>query len=211
MSSVPQSSSRDFGSFAGSRDDFGASQTVPTISYYPLYSLRQFAYPGQPVRLPPSRFPAVFPPGLTGHHVPGPQMRPRPATTGPLEAQRQSQGRLSHDTLNPQDLRPGNIPQVDGGDDDEELPAQGQSTDSLAVTNGEDAVDKPAGEDELGSDLDDDEDHSNEEEEIDDLLLCLYEKVNRTRNKWKCNFKSGIVNIGGHDFAFTRLNGDFEW
>lgn len=141
-------------------------------------------------------------------------MRPRPATTGPLEAHGHNSSRISTESLNPQELRPGNIPQVDGGDDDdyadEASPALDQSSESLNASL-EVKAEQPDGGDELGSDLDDEDDHSNEEEEIDDLLLCLYEKVNRTRNKWKCNFKSGIANIGGHDFAFTRLNGDFEW
>lgn len=105
-----------------------------------------------------------------------------------------------------------NVPQYDGGDDEEEedadeIAAGKQSIPDLQVA----AAPKAGDEDELGSDLDDESDAVDEEEEIDDLLLCLYEKVNRTRNKWKCNFKSGIAHIGGHDFAFTKLNGDFEW
>lgn len=101
-----------------------------------------------------------------------------------------------------------NIPQYDGADDAVEGDkTEKQDLPDLPVV----APKKTNQDDELGSDLDDESDAVDEDEEIDDLLLCLYEKVNRTRNKWKCNFKSGIAHIGGHDFAFSKLNGDFEW
>lgn len=105
-----------------------------------------------------------------------------------------------------------NVPQYDGADDEDEDSDKEKATEKQVLPVPQASAPKIAGEeDELGSDLDDESDQVDEDEEIDDLLLCLYEKVNRTRNKWKCNFKSGIAHIGGHDFAFSKLNGDFEW
>ncbi|RUP45264.1 transcription factor IIA, alpha/beta subunit-domain-containing protein [Jimgerdemannia flammicorona] len=84
------------------------------------------------------------------------------------------------------------IPQLDGDDDEE----------------GEDD------EDDINSDLDDsDEDDNDVEggEEMDHIILCLYDKVTRTKNKWKCVLKDGIMLVNGRDYLFHRANGDFEW
>ncbi|KAG5438832.1 hypothetical protein PCANB_002552 [Pneumocystis canis] len=69
--------------------------------------------------------------------------------------------------------------------------------------------------DSINSDLDS-EPNSNPEDgpEHDDsnqLVLCLYDKVQRTKNKWKCVLKDGIIGMGGKDYLFMRANGEFEW
>ena len=71
--------------------------------------------------------------------------------------------------------------------------------------------------DTIGSDLDD----SEEESDIDDdeeagednmpLMLCLYDKVSRTKNKWRSNMSHGIVCIDGREWVFERGNGEYEW
>ena len=43
------------------------------------------------------------------------------------------------------------------------------------------------------------------------IVLCMYEKVHRTKNKWKCQLKDGVISIGGKDWVFNRANGEFEW
>lgn len=69
----------------------------------------------------------------------------------------------------------------------------------------------------INSDLDDSDDDAlraegDDEEESDvQTVLCLYDKVQRTKNKWKCVLKDGIVNVNGRDFAFNKANGEFEW
>lgn len=139
--------------------------------------------PGQPLRLNPA---------AASYYPPPPDSKPPPPPGS-------SSSRPSP-----------NIPQHDGADGDAStaVPLDRAEPTLEAVP----AKAAPAdGSDELGSDLDDDADATDEEQEVDDLLLCLYEKVNRTRNKWKTNFKAGIVQINGRDYAFSRLNGDFEW
>ncbi|KTW32255.1 transcription initiation factor IIA large subunit [Pneumocystis jirovecii RU7] len=79
---------------------------------------------------------------------------------------------------------------------------------SLTQTDGMDS-------DSINSDLDS-EPNSNPEDgpENDDngqLVLCLYDKVQRTKNKWKCVLKDGIIGMGGKDYLFMRANGEFEW
>jgi transcription initiation factor TFIIA large subunit len=76
--------------------------------------------------------------------------------------------------------------------------------------------------DAINSDLDDsdiesDIDSQLGEEEGDDtgidksIVLCLYEKVHRTKNKWKCQLKDGVISLGGKDWVFSKANGEFEW
>lgn len=68
-------------------------------------------------------------------------------------------------------------------------------------------------EDELGSDLDDDEDDLNggDDENINDLILCQYEKINRVRTRWRGILRAGIVHIENSDYCFSRANTDFDW
>ncbi|CAO1626556.1 unnamed protein product [Parajaminaea phylloscopi] len=70
--------------------------------------------------------------------------------------------------------------------------------------------------DEIGSDLDDSDDEDGDGdgagEGLDgDTVLCLYEKVQRVRNRWKCVLKDGVANIDGRDYLFARCNTEFEW
>lgn len=59
--------------------------------------------------------------------------------------------------------------------------------------------------DEIGSDLDDSDD--DDAEGTDDMILCLYDKVQRVKNKWKCVLRDGIASIGGRDYLFSKCNG----
>ncbi|KAK1349094.1 alpha/beta-like subunit of transcription factor IIA [Hamiltosporidium tvaerminnensis] len=49
------------------------------------------------------------------------------------------------------------------------------------------------------------------EEHTNNYMMCLYEKVTKSKNKWRCAFKQGFINIGNTDFAFSTANGDLEW
>eukprot|EP00735_Rhodelphis_limneticus_P011319 TRINITY_DN4405_c0_g1::TRINITY_DN4405_c0_g1_i1::g.21234::m.21234 TRINITY_DN4405_c0_g1::TRINITY_DN4405_c0_g1_i1::g.21234 ORF type:complete len:353 (+),score=40.90,sp/Q9USU9/TOA1_SCHPO/26.38/1e-15,TFIIA/PF03153.8/7.5e-49 TRINITY_DN4405_c0_g1_i1:101-1159(+) len=67
-----------------------------------------------------------------------------------------------------------------------------------------------AQEEDITSDLDDDVEND-DEESYDNILLALYEKVTRTKNKWKCSLKNGIMHINGRDYVFSSATGDFEF
>jgi transcription initiation factor TFIIA large subunit len=74
--------------------------------------------------------------------------------------------------------------------------------------------DEGGDEDDINSDLDDTDDEDEEGEggeEIEHIILCLYDKVTRTKNKWKCVLKDGIMLVNGRDYLFHRATGDFEW
>ncbi|KAK7204941.1 transcription factor IIA, alpha/beta subunit [Myxozyma melibiosi] len=70
--------------------------------------------------------------------------------------------------------------------------------------------------DAINSDLDDSEDELNSNDEDDSeesgmLMLCLYDRVSRTKNKWKCVLKDGVVNVNGKDYIFGKGTGEYEW
>lgn len=88
-----------------------------------------------------------------------------------------------------------NIPQVDGPVDSSQ----------------QQILNEASNDDELGSDLDDDRDEEAELNELEDFVLCTYEKVTRTKNKWRGILKNGIVHIRGRDYVFNRANFEFEW
>merc|ERR1712071_601565 len=66
----------------------------------------------------------------------------------------------------------------------------------------------------------DDDDERDEDEHDDDpgvlfetenVVVCQYDKITRSRNRWKFHLKDGIMNINGRDYVFQRANGDAEW
>ncbi len=68
--------------------------------------------------------------------------------------------------------------------------------------------------DEIGSDLDDSDDEDLDggaDGDNDDMVFCLYDKVQRVKNKWKCVLKDGVASIDGRDYLFAKCNGEFEW
>ena len=68
-------------------------------------------------------------------------------------------------------------------------------------------------EDELNSDLDDaeEEDEDVDDEGVEDLILCQYEKIHRVRSRWRGVLRSGIIHVAGSDSCFNRSTIDLEW
>jgi len=70
-------------------------------------------------------------------------------------------------------------------------------------------------EDAINSDLDDPEDEDVENQDEDEtplqVMLCMYDKVQRTRNRWKCVLKDGVLTIEGKEYVFHKATGEFEW
>ena len=68
--------------------------------------------------------------------------------------------------------------------------------------------------DAINSDLDS-ETSSVENDDLDDeaqgIMLCLYDKVQRTKNKWKCVMKDGMITVNGKEYVFSKATGEFEW
>jgi len=97
--------------------------------------------------------------------------------------------------------RVGEDGESDGDDDDEEEDEEANE------------------EEELGSDDDDDDDEDDAANSTHNLILCQYEKVNRTKNKWKAALKFGVmtlaINDSGRvrkqDFVFKKGNADMNF
>ncbi|RKF75512.1 Transcription initiation factor IIA large subunit [Golovinomyces cichoracearum] len=70
-------------------------------------------------------------------------------------------------------------------------------------------------EDAINSDLDDPDDGLNEDEEEEDgmghIMLCMYDKVQRVKNKWKCVMKDGVLTVNNKEYVFHKASGEYEW
>ncbi|GAA5980853.1 hypothetical protein JCM11641_004743 [Rhodosporidiobolus odoratus] len=67
-------------------------------------------------------------------------------------------------------------------------------------------------EDAINSDLDDDDDLDEQDdaegaEAGGDLVIALYEKVQRVKNKWKVTLKDGLVSVNGKEYLFAKCQG----
>lgn len=87
---------------------------------------------------------------------------------------------------------PAGVAAYDGGDDDEDID-----------------------EDAINSDLDD-PDEDRDDDEVDDeglghIMLCMYDKVQRVKNKWKCTLKDGVLTVNGKEYVFNKATGEYEW
>lgn len=108
------------------------------------------------------------------------------------------------------------------GSSDVKNAPDGGAHDAASRANKEEEQDAEAGQkrkrisddDEIGSDLDDSDDEDLDggaDGDNDDMVLCLYDKVQRVKNKWKCVLKDGVASIDGRDYLFAKCNGEFEW
>ncbi len=48
-------------------------------------------------------------------------------------------------------------------------------------------------------------------EEPDDKIFCEFTKIQRTRVKYKCEFKNAILLLNGRDYVLKQLSGDIEY
>ncbi|KAJ8951453.1 hypothetical protein NQ318_006884 [Aromia moschata] len=53
-----------------------------------------------------------------------------------------------------------------------------------------------------------DADGTEESFETENVIVCQYDKISRSRNRWKFHLKDGIMNLNGEDFIFQKANGD---
>jgi len=67
----------------------------------------------------------------------------------------------------------------------------------------------------FSDDISDSDDNSNgnaaELQDISNLILAQFEKVTRSKSKWKCVLKEGMMNINGKDYTFSKATGEFHW
>ncbi|XP_015123967.1 transcription initiation factor IIA subunit 1 [Diachasma alloeum] len=113
----------------------------------------------------------------------------------------------------------GNIAQLDGphvdtsDDDDEDEEDDNDDDDDLDDDkDAEEDDDAGAREEEpLNSEDDVTDDDPTDLFDTDNVVVCQYDKITRSRNKWKFYLKDGIMSLSGKDYVFQKANGDAEW
>ncbi|KAL9405089.1 hypothetical protein Peur_002061 [Populus x canadensis] len=67
----------------------------------------------------------------------------------------------------------------------------------------------------LNEDDDDEEDldgvDQGEELNTQHLILAQFDKVTRTKSRWKCTLKDGVMHINNRDILFNKATGEFEF
>ncbi|GAB1859137.1 Transcription initiation factor IIA subunit 1 [Camponotus japonicus] len=119
----------------------------------------------------------------------------------------------------PQNQQQNNINQLDGGvgdstdDDDEEEEDDNDDDDEDLDEKEEEENDEAAAREEepLNSEDDVTDDDPTDLFDTDNVVVCQYDKITRSRNKWKFYLKDGIMNLSGKDYVFQKANGDAEW
>lgn len=92
------------------------------------------------------------------------------------------------------------LPQRDGADDgDDDGEEEEEEEDEGADMKKEEGEggEEPADDEVLSSDSDEEED---DDGECDDFLCCQFEKVSRTKNRWKITMKEGVFHINGGSY-----------
>lgn len=69
----------------------------------------------------------------------------------------------------------------------------------------------PLNEDDDDEDDLDDFDQGEEEPNTQHLVLAQFDKVTRTKSRWKCTLKDGIMHINSRDILFNKANGEFDF
>lgn len=90
-------------------------------------------------------------------------------------------------------------------------PNETQASTPVAVQNdtGDEDDDELLNEDDDDDELDDLE--SGEDMNTQHLVLAQFDKVTRTKSRWKCTLKDGIMHINDKDILFNKATGEFDF
>uniref|UniRef100_A0A3B3U3G1 General transcription factor IIA, 1-like n=1 Tax=Poecilia latipinna TaxID=48699 RepID=A0A3B3U3G1_9TELE len=47
--------------------------------------------------------------------------------------------------------------------------------------------------------------------DTDNVIVCQYDKIHRSKNRWKFQLKDGVMSYGGRDYVFSKAVGEAEW
>lgn len=85
---------------------------------------------------------------------------------------------------------------------------------SFSSSDSEEAEEKPAhveDEDPLNSGDDVIEQDIPDLFDTDNVIVCQYDKIHRSKNRWKFHLKDGVMTYGGRDYVFSKAVGEAEW
>ncbi|KAG9481753.1 hypothetical protein GDO78_010793 [Eleutherodactylus coqui] len=132
-------------------------------------------------------------------------------------AQASVQGQLS--VANAQQQQQGQpqaplVLQVDGAGDtssEEDEDEDEDYDDEEEEDKEKDGEDGQVEEEPLNSEDDVSDEEGQELFDTENVVVCQYDKIHRSKNKWKFHLKDGIMNLNGRDFVFSKAIGDAEW
>ncbi|XP_025904062.1 transcription initiation factor IIA subunit 1 isoform X2 [Nothoprocta perdicaria] len=105
--------------------------------------------------------------------------------------------------------------QVDGAGDtsseEEEDEEEDYDDDEEEDKEKDGAEDGQVEEEPLNSEDDVSDEEGQELFDTENVVVCQYDKIHRSKNKWKFHLKDGIMNLNGRDFVFSKAIGDAEW
>uniref|UniRef100_H2UFH5 General transcription factor IIA, 1-like n=1 Tax=Takifugu rubripes TaxID=31033 RepID=H2UFH5_TAKRU len=107
------------------------------------------------------------------------------------------------------------IVQLDGAadntDSEEEETGALEENDFLGMINAEAIKALQEGEDPLNSGDDVIEQDIPDLFDTDNVIVCQYDKIHRSKNRWKFHLKDGVMCHRGRDYVFSKAVGEAEW
>ncbi|TNN50375.1 Stonin-1 [Liparis tanakae] len=89
--------------------------------------------------------------------------------------------------------------------------SDGEISSSSSDGDGVDELDKVEDEDPLNSGDDVIEQDIPDLFDTDNVIVCQYDKIHRSKNRWKFHLKDGVMCYGGRDYVFSKAVGEAEW
>ncbi|CAL1586068.1 unnamed protein product [Knipowitschia caucasica] len=115
----------------------------------------------------------------------------------------------------PQAQQPPMMLQVDGAGDtsseEDEDEEEEYDEDEEEEKDKDGAEDGQVEEEPLNSEDDVSDEEDQELFDTENVVVCQYDKIHRSKNKWKFHLKDGIMNLNGRDYVFSKAIGDAEW
>ncbi|NXN70603.1 TF2AY factor, partial [Himantopus himantopus] len=99
----------------------------------------------------------------------------------------------------------------DEEDDDEECDSISNTESSSSSGDNEEPQIDIVEEDPLNSGDDVSEQDTPDLFDTDNVIVCQYDKIHRSKNKWKFYLKDGVMSFEGKDHVFAKAIGDAEW
>ncbi|XP_062980812.1 TFIIA-alpha and beta-like factor [Elgaria multicarinata webbii] len=98
--------------------------------------------------------------------------------------------------------------------DEEEEEGENSTSDNQSLSSTSDTDDPLVDiteEDPLNSGDDVSEQETPDVFDTDNIIVCQYDKVQRSKNRWKFYLKDGVLCFAGKDYVFSKAFGDAEW
>uniref|UniRef100_A0A673KQ87 General transcription factor IIA, 1-like n=1 Tax=Sinocyclocheilus rhinocerous TaxID=307959 RepID=A0A673KQ87_9TELE len=95
-------------------------------------------------------------------------------------------------------------------DDDDDLGLVGEK-EFLGMINATEEEELEEEEDPLNSGDDVSEQDIPEIFDTENVIVCQYDKIHRSKNRWKFYLKDGVMSYGGKDYVFSKAVGEAEW